>query len=121
MSFPWHKDLFSERDRASPPLFIDKTIGHPLEARVLVCATGPLGEFVAAQEQMLKELSIVSELKVVEPQGFGDLEPLQSEEVEGLLIGVQAAPGEKCERCWIRSDHPTICSRCFTVVDSLNP
>ena len=118
----------SEITKALEKARADKTIGHPLEARVLVCATGPLGEFVAAQEQMLKELSIVSELKVVEPQGFGDLEPLQSEEVEGLLIGVQAAPGEKCERCWIRSDtvgqrqdHPTICSRCFTVVDSLNP
>ena len=84
-------------------------------------------DFVADQQQMLKELSIVSELKVIERQGFGDLEPVQSEEVEGLLIGIRAASGEKCERCWIRSetvgqmqDHPTICSRCFTVIDSLN-
>jgi isoleucyl-tRNA synthetase len=105
----------------------DKIIGHPLEAEVLIGAEGPLADFIGDQERMLKELSIVSELRVVERRGFEGLEPLQSEELEGLLIGVRAAPGEKCERCWIRSDtvgqmqgHPTICSRCFGVVESLN-
>lgn len=106
----------------------DKTIGHPLEAEVLISAQGKLKEFVTSQEQRLKELSIVSELMVVDQDSFGDLQPMQSEEVEGLVIAVRAASGEKCERCWIRSDsvgtmegHPTICSRCFGVIQSLNP
>ena len=118
----------SEITKALEKARADKIIGHPLEAEVLICTEGSLADFVADQQQMLKELSIVSELKVIERQGFGDLEPVQSEEVEGLLIGVRAASGEKCERCWIRSEtvgrmpgHPTICNRCFTVVDALNP
>jgi isoleucyl-tRNA synthetase len=117
----------SEITKALEKARAEKIIGHPLEAEVLICTDGALADFVADQQQMLKELSIVSELKVIERQGFGDLEPVPSEEVEGLLIGVRAASGEKCERCWIRSetvgqvqDHPTICSRCFTVIDSLN-
>jgi len=64
----------------------------------------------------------------VDKESFGDVNPVTSEEVEGLYIGVRAASGEKCERCWIRSttvgqieDHPTICARCFDVIDSLNP
>ncbi len=47
----------------------------------------------------------------------------ESSGVEGVHIQVEAAPGEKCERCWIHDgsvgeneDHKTICSRC---VDAL--
>jgi isoleucyl-tRNA synthetase len=118
----------SEITKALEKARAEKIIGHPLEAEVLIYAEGTLADFVADQQQMLKELSIVSELKVVDRPGFGDIEPVRSEEVEGLLVGIRAASGEKCERCWIRSetvgqmqDHPTICNRCFTVVDSLNP
>ena len=117
----------SEITKALEKARTDKTIGHPLEAEVLIWAEGELGEFIASQELMLKELAIVSGLKVVESEEFGDIEPVKSEEVEGLLIGVRGALGEKCERCWIRSEtvgqmegHPTICSRCFTVIESLN-
>ena len=118
----------SEITKALEKARADKIIGHPLEAELLICAEGPLQNFVAEQEQRLKELSIVSELKLVDKESFGDVNPVASEEVEGLYIGVRAASGEKCERCWIRSttvgqieDHPTICARCFDVIDSLNP
>ena len=118
----------SEITKALEKARAEKIIGHPLEAEVLINGNGSLANFVADHQQMLKELSIVSELKIVERDGFGGIEPVQSEEVEELLIGVRAASGEKCERCWIRSEtvgqienHPTICSRCFTVIDSLNP
>ena len=117
----------SEITKALEKARTDTTIGNPLEAELLISAEGELQEFVAEQEQRLKQLSIVSELKLVDRDGFGDLEAVQSEEVEGLHIGVRAASGEKCERCWIRSDtvgqieaHPTICSRCSEVIDSLN-
>ncbi len=105
----------------------DKVIGHPLEAEVLIAAAGPLHDFVTSHEKTLKELSIVSELKIVEADQFGDVEAVAGAEFEELLVGVRPAPGEKCERCWIRSEtvgqmegHPTICSRCFEVVEALN-
>ncbi len=125
----WSKlvKIRSEITRALEKARADKVIGHPLEAEVLICAEGPLLDFVSDNERGLKELSIVSELTRVERDQFGALEPLQSEEVDGLFIAVQPASGGKCERCWIRSEsvgrmenHPTICSRCFEVVDTLD-
>jgi len=119
--------LRSEITKALETARADKIIGHPLEAELLICAEGKLADFVATKEQMLKEISIVSQLKIVERDQFGDLEPIGGEEVEGLDIGVRAAAGEKCERCWTRTEtvghmdgHPTICSRCLDVVDSMN-
>ena len=42
--------------------------------------------------------------------------------VPGLRVGVERAPGEKCERCWITRPlgvdprHPRLCERCAAVV-----
>ncbi len=76
---------------------------------------------------MLKEISIVSELEVIANDQFDELTPLLSEEIEGLYLGVKAAAGEKCERCWTRSAtvgadevHPSICRRCLDVVQTLD-
>src|SRR5207249_137590 len=47
----------------------------------------------------------------------------ESQDIPGLVIGVDRASGEKCERCWTRSEevgrdpaHPTLCGRCVRVV-----
>ena len=117
----------SEITRALEKARAEKIIGHPLEAHLLLAPTGELADFIEANQQMLKEISIVSELEVVDHDQFGDLMPLQSEEIEGLFIGVKAASGEKCERCWTRSAtvgaaeaHPSICGRCLEVVQTLD-
>jgi isoleucyl-tRNA synthetase len=117
----------SEITRALEKARAEKIIGHPLEAHLLLAPTGELADFIEANQQMLKEISIVSELEVVDHDQFGDLMPLQSEEIEGLFIGVTAASGEKCERCWTRSAtvgaaeaHPSICGRCLEVVQTLD-
>ena len=117
----------SEITRALEKARAEKIIGHPLEAHLLLAPTGELADFIEANQQMLKEISIVSELEVIDHDQFGDLMPLQSEEIEGLFIGVKAASGEKCERCWTRSAtvgaaeaHPSICRRCVEVVQTLD-
>ncbi|XP_020589308.1 isoleucine--tRNA ligase, chloroplastic/mitochondrial isoform X2 [Phalaenopsis equestris] len=45
-----------------------------------------------------------------------------------IWIGVSLADGLKCERCWnyssnvgMFSEHPTLCSRCFTVIGDIQP
>jgi isoleucyl-tRNA synthetase len=101
----------------------DKVIGHPLEAKVMVKATGSLAEFLADKWGTLKMISIVSELSqsdVLE----GDI--YASEELPELQVSVIPASGEKCERCWLRSEtvgdddgHPELCSRCTAVVAQL--
>jgi len=117
----------SEITRALEKARADKVIGHPLEAEVLIATDKDLGEFLSSQWQLLKEISIVSELSMVELEQLTGNDVIESEEMSGLHIAVRAASGGKCERCWIRStsvgehpDHPDICSRCHDVVSSLD-
>ncbi len=106
----------------------DKTIGLSLDAEVLLRAEGDIGVFLSGKLELLKELCIVSGLQIVEdPESCQGIEFVDCEEVEGLKVAVQTAPGNKCERCWIISttvgedeEHPTICSRCAAVVRTLS-
>lgn len=115
----------SEVTKALENARAEKVIGHPLEAEVLVGAEGELKDFLSSQWDVVKEISIVSELTSVDKDQFGDLAVYDSDELEGLQIAVKPALGDKCERCWTRSvtvgknaEHPLICNRCSTVVDS---
>ncbi len=100
----------------------EKVIGHSLEAEVLLRSEGDLKKFVESEWETVKEISIISKLsRFDDKKDEGIL--FESEEMEGLKIRVVAAPGEKCERCWIRSitvgkdqNHPKICERCAGVV-----
>jgi isoleucyl-tRNA synthetase len=101
----------------------DKIIGHPLEAKVLVRATGSLAEFLNDKWDTLKLISIVSELKHAD---VIDGDVYTSEEIKELQVAVVPAIGEKCERCWLRSEtvgddtnHPELCGRCTTVMSQL--
>ncbi|MCG6929419.1 MAG: isoleucine--tRNA ligase [Desulfofustis sp.] len=118
--------LRSEITRALEKARADKIIGHPLEAEVLLSVDGELAAFAEKHLEMLRELCIVSGLKLVDEQLLETVQPMASEEIAGLAIGVRPASGGKCERCWTRSNsvgampgHPTICSRCHAVVESL--
>ncbi|WP_286883909.1 zinc finger domain-containing protein [Aneurinibacillus sp. UBA3580] len=49
--------------------------------------------------------------------------PEHAVQLEGLAVVVTPAEGEKCERCWVITPevghdeaHPTLCTRCATVV-----
>ena len=105
----------------------DKVIGLSLDAEVLFRAEGGTAEFLADNLEMLRELCIVSSMKLVDGQVGGEgVEVMDSETVDNLKIAVRPAPGGKCERCWIISEsvgrddeHPTLCSRCAGVVRSL--
>ena len=117
----------SEITKALENARAEKVIGHPLEAKVLVNVEGEIAEFLSSQWQVIKEISIVSELTSVSRDQFEDLTVYASEELKGLQIAIKPASGDKCERCWTRSesvgqnnDHPLICNRCSTVVNSIN-
>ncbi len=101
----------------------DKIIGHPLEARVMVKATGTLAEFLADKWETLKMISIVSELTQTDVL-IG--ETYVSEDLPELHVAVQPSAGGKCERCWQRSatvgddaGHPELCNSCTSVVAQL--
>ena len=92
-----------------------KTIGHSLDAKVELHATGEALAILRSVEGDLATLLIVSQAKPVEGLAGG----VEATGREDLKVTVQAAEGEKCERCWIYSDtvgkdaeHPTVCARC---------
>ena len=92
-----------------------KTIGHSLDAKVELHATGEALAILRSVEGDLATLLIVSQAKLVEGLACG----VEATGREDLKVTVQAAEGEKCERCWIYSDtvgkdadHPTVCARC---------
>jgi isoleucyl-tRNA synthetase len=101
----------------------NKVIGHSLEAEVQVAVRGELEEFLTANWELLKMVTIVSGLSRIAEAAP---ESYRSEELPELAVLVRPASGHKCERCWVRSPtvgsqagHPELCNRCAGVVLSL--
>jgi isoleucyl-tRNA synthetase len=102
-----------------------KKIGSGLEASVwITAAPEDLPALLRAKRELLPTLFIVSDVRLFErPPAGALLPPSESTEIPGLSIGVDRAPGKKCERCWKYSprvgesaEHPTVCERCLAVI-----
>jgi len=96
----------------------EKVIGHSLDARVSISAPDKMRALMAAHLEDMRALLIVSQLQLVDEKDI--VKPYQSEELKGLVVGVEKARGVKCERCWIyeesvgaSTEHPTVCGRCL--------
>ncbi len=114
----------SEITRALEIARREKVIGHSLEAEVQLKAEGDLLDFLRNEWQTVKEIAIISELKFMDKEPAGVV--FTSEELDGFVVAVQPASGEKCERCWIRSEsvgqnsaHTQLCARCSSVIAEL--
>src|SRR3972149_574796 len=97
----------------------DKFIGSSLEAGVGIYAEGEIKNFIEETLELLKILAIVSHIEVVSESPKGN-NIFESADIPGLIVEVQKAPGEKCERCWtyrtsvgINPNYPTLCDRCI--------
>ncbi|MGH7395873.1 MAG: class I tRNA ligase family protein, partial [Candidatus Methylomirabilales bacterium] len=91
-----------------------KTIGNSLEAHVDLHAGTALLSFLRPYAAELPTLFIVSSVT---------LHPDDEVPEDTLTVRVSRARGLKCERCWTyretvgkRSEHPTLCDRCVTVL-----
>ncbi len=99
-----------------------KLIGSGLEAAVRIAsAPEDLPALLGAKRALLPTLFIVSRVDLA-PGPAGTIH-YESQEIPGLVIDVDRAPGDKCERCWMRSPavgasaaHPGLCDRCVAVV-----
>ncbi len=119
----WER-IFAERGQVLKALEqarTDKTIGHPLDAKVVLHngATKPsaLHAMLTSDPQRLADLLIVSQVGAEADQG--------ANQQEGLSVAVSKADGPKCERCWkydvkVGADHnhPTACPRCAGVLNA---
>ncbi|HXU90661.1 MAG TPA: isoleucine--tRNA ligase [Methylomirabilota bacterium] len=100
-----------------------KLIGSGLEARVrILSAPEDLPALLGGKRELLATLFIVSRVDLTANGGRASV-TYESQDIPGLIIGVDRAPGEKCERCWTRTEevgrdaaHPTLCARCVRVV-----
>jgi isoleucyl-tRNA synthetase len=102
-----------------------KLIGSGLEARVrIVSAPEDVPALLRAKRELLATLFIVSRVDLDAGEGRASV-VYESQEIPGLVIGVDRASGDKCERCWTRTEevgrdasHPTLCARCVRVVSA---
>ncbi len=87
----------------------DKTIGHSLDAAVHITLDKATYDVMATLEKDLADIFIVSAATI--------------EKGDTLTIDVQAAPGEKCERCWKYSENLNeegLCPRCAAVIQTMD-
>lgn len=92
-----------------------KTIGHSLDAAVTLTAGGEAYQLLAAAQDELAHLFIVSQCRVIEDAA-----------AEAIKVSVEPAKGIKCARCWIYSEHighdgehAEVCPRCAEVLAQL--
>ena len=111
-----------ETTSAIEPIRKQGIVGHPLDTHVTLYANEAILEQLMSLKTDLRSLFIVSKLTLARLEE-APASAVRSEKLEGLAIGVEKAPGEKCERCWVYSDnlgtsseHPTICPRCTQVL-----
>jgi isoleucyl-tRNA synthetase len=99
-----------------------KLIGSGLEASVRIAsAPEDVPGLLGAKQDLLKAVFIVSR---VELRGAASGAVVyESQEIPGLVVVVDRAPGRKCERCWVWSErvgddarHPSLCERCVPVI-----
>ena len=104
-----------------------KLIGSALEAAVRIPrAPEDLPALLQTKRDLLPTLFLVSGVDLERSTSRSSV-TYESQDIPGLVIGVDRARGEKCERCWTRSEHagesrehPTLCERCVPVVTRLS-
>ncbi len=96
----------------------EKTIGHSLDAAVMLYAEPALHDFLKGYETDLPFIFIASQVNVA-PEQEAPAGAFVSDAVKGLRIAAGKAVGAKCGRCWMYQEsvgsvqgHPQICARC---------
>jgi isoleucyl-tRNA synthetase len=91
---------------------------------VFLQVSGEWADFIKGSLEKVKDVCIISVLSICDDtDSMPELVFQAGEEIPELSVAVQAAKGDKCERCWTRdtfvgsnADHPQLCERCLGVV-----
>lgn len=124
MNDKWHQ-IFEIRDivtRAIEPVRNKKEIGSSLETSVAIFTDNAVKKDVLKSVLAdLPSIFITSGVVVLDEKQSKDF--LNVLEEEDLIVYVEKASGEKCERCWKycndigeNKDHPSICSNCIEAI-----
>ena len=111
-------ELRSEVSKALEEARAAKTIGHSLDAAVLLHVPEDFLGDAMPDARELREICIVSQVSFTDSESM-PADAYQSESISGLRISVSRVTEPKCERCWVHdasvgrdADHSTICTRC---------
>ena len=124
-------DLWAVRNEVTKALELarkEKRIGLALDALVSLQLPEKLGEKLEGQEELMRQITIVSQLGFTAPGTLAEGDDVwASDEITGLLVKVEKAKGEKCERCWTWSEDTGsderfkgVCGRCAKVLDAMD-
>jgi isoleucyl-tRNA synthetase len=98
----------------------EKLIGKSLTASITLFTNDQSSKLLGSIKEDLKQLFIVSEVKL---GGSVENAPAEAKAFESVSILIEVAEGETCDRCWIVTptvgqdeSHPTLCSRCVDVL-----
>lgn len=123
LSLRWQQltEVRSEVTKALEEARVAKKIGHPLDAAVTLFAKGDLFQLLTSYLTDLRSIFIVSQVALDSEGNMANA--YESQTLDGLVIHVEPAQGEKCNRCWIyepsvgtHADHPAICNRCRSAI-----
>jgi isoleucyl-tRNA synthetase len=102
----------------------EKTIGHPLDASVIIGLPAELLEAISPYRDQFRTILIVSSADIVPADQLEG--GIESETIPGLRVKVSPSTDQKCERCWIHdptvgadNSHPTICKRCLNALNEM--
>lgn len=103
----------------------DKTIGHSLNAEVVIYADNDNYEFIKGLNVDLASVFIVSAFSLEKIEEAED-DAHKGEYVPGIRVKINRAPGEKCDRCWMYSEtvgtiegRHDVCERCANVLEEI--
>jgi len=104
----------------------EKRIGLALDAKILIRPPEDMADFMEEHRELLRTITIISQLDLSGELDSEDNTVWQSDEIEGLAVKVIRAAGEKCARCWTWSEDvgkdplwPDVCGRCAGVLGNL--
>jgi isoleucyl-tRNA synthetase len=120
-------EFFLLRDEVNKALEMkraERFIGNSLEGKVILYLSESKEQkfktLIAQYKDFLPTFFIVSSVEIMDKGLDGSY---KSENIEGLEVKVERAPGAKCQRCWNwretvgqSKDVPEICDRCYKVI-----
>lgn len=120
----WERILTIRREvtKALETARAQKSIGHPLDAAVVLYCDEETEAFLAPYRDDLRGIFITSAATVTPKENAPD-NALETD-MKGLLIAVGKSTDEKCQRCWVYDptvgkdpEKPEICDRCKRALD----
>ncbi|MCF8054028.1 MAG: isoleucine--tRNA ligase [Deltaproteobacteria bacterium] len=112
-------NIKSEVTKATEIARKQKIIGHSLDARVEIYLPTKMYQLATTAREDIESLLIISRLDIFAIDAVqGREKQFVSQEIDGLIVNVYNAKGDKCQRCWRycesvgNGNDPLICHRC---------